>query len=224
MSSGQSQVQKVNFISGMSAIIAIIVTIYFSIVAEMPPDSASLQAPAGDFSAARALLHLQQIAKQPHPTGSEENKQVRAYLIQQLQALGLKPEIQSGMGFNKKWGAIAPVHNILVRLPGRVAGKALLLVAHYDSVPGGPGAADDGASVAAILETLRALSTAPPLQNELICLLTDGEELGLLGSELFVNESPLAKNVGLVLNFEFRGNSGPMLMFETSVGNGKLIE
>src|SRR4030095_8333053 len=35
---------------------------------------------------------------------------------------------------------------------------------------------------------------------------------------------PWMKDVGLVLNFEARGNSGPSLMFETSTGNGWLME
>ena len=105
---------------------------------------------------------------------------------------------------------------MLVRIPGRVLGKALLLAAHYDSTRDGPGAADDGASVAAILETLRALKSQPALQNDLICIFTDGEEAGLLGAEAFVAEHPWAKEIGLVLNFEYRGNRGPFFMFETS--------
>jgi hypothetical protein len=38
-----------------------------------------------------------------------------------------------------------------------------------------------------------------------------------------VDQHPWAREVGLVLNFEARGNSGPALMFETSSGNGRLI-
>jgi hypothetical protein len=111
-----------------------------------------------------------------------------------------------------------------VRISGKNPGKALLLSAHYDSVHTGPGAADDGASVAAILETLRVIKTHPPLQNDLICLFTDSEEAGLLGAQAFVEQRPWAKDIGLALNFEYRGNSGAFMMFETSLGNGKLIE
>jgi hypothetical protein len=111
-----------------------------------------------------------------------------------------------------------------VRISGKNPGKALLLSAHYDSVHTGPGAADDGASVAAILETLRAIKTHPPLQNDLICLFTDSEEAGLLGAQAFVEQHPWANDIGLALNFEYRGNSGAFMMFETSLGNGKLIE
>jgi hypothetical protein len=61
------------------------------------------------------------------------------------------------------------------------------------------------------------------LKNDIIFLFTDGEEVGLLGAKAFVDEHPWAKDVGLVLNFEARGSSGPSLMFETSNGNGWLI-
>jgi hypothetical protein len=45
-----------------------------------------------------------------------------------------------------------------------------MLVAHYDSVPRGPGASDDGHGVAVLLETLRALKSAAPLRNDVIFL------------------------------------------------------
>jgi hypothetical protein len=71
---------------------------------------------------------------------------------------------------------------------------------------------------------MRALKAGPPLKNDVICLLTDGEEVGLMGARAFVGEHPWARDVALVLNFEARGNGGPSLMFETSEGNGWLIE
>lgn len=100
----------------------------------------------------------------------------------------------------------------------------MVLTAHYDSAPSSPGAADDGASVAAILETLRALQSGPQLQNDLLIVLSDAEEAGLLGARYFAGQRTSTNDIGLVLNFEFRGNSGPFWMFETSPGNGKLIE
>ena len=53
-------------------------------------------------------------------------------------------------------------------------------------------------------------------------LFTDGEEAGEVGAEAFMR-SPLADKVGVLVNFETRGTSGPSLMFETSPGNGWLI-
>ena len=94
--------------------------------------------------------------------------------------------------------------------PGRDGQRqGALLMAHYDSVPNSPGASDDGAAVASLLETLRALRGGPRLKNDVIFLFTDGEEVALLGSKAFVEEHPWARDVGLVLNFEARGYTGP---------------
>lgn len=64
------------------------------------------------------------------------------------------------------------------------------LAAHYDSVAAGPGPSDDGAAVAAMLESVRALLTADRLRNDLVLLNTDGEEDGLLGAAAFAPKYP----------------------------------
>jgi Peptidase family M28 len=207
----------------MMAILVVIALVALGFQRLALPSPAGLTAAPEVFSAARAAVALRQIARQPHPTGTPENAQVRAYLLDALQELGLAPEVQTGVSLAQRDAALGLVHNIVVRLPGRVPGKALLLVAHYDSAPMSPGAADDGASVAAILETIRALKSGLPLQNELVILLTDGEEIALLGARLFLKEPRFAGNIGLVLNFENRGNRGPVWMFETGSGNAKVV-
>ena len=159
---------------------------------------------------------------------------MRAYVIDELKALGLEPEVQrprdaatavaeSGAVFNP-WRR--DVRNIVARWrgPGPAGKKALLLSAHYDSVSRGPGAGDDASGVAAILESIRALKTGPAPERDIIVLINDGEEAGLFGADVFAAEHPWAGDVGAVLNFEGRGNSGPSFMFETSEGNGWLIE
>jgi len=189
-----------------------------------PPALREAQAPAGQFSTTRALEHLKSIAREPHPVGTAQNAEVRAYLLSALKELGLDPQVQSSWSLSSEMRTAALVHNVIARLPGQQRGKALLLLAHYDSVPAGPGAADNGASVASILETIRVLKSGPPLANDVIVLFSDGEESGLLGSRAFAREHAWMKDIGLVLNFEFRGNSGPVWMFETSAGNGQLID
>jgi hypothetical protein len=117
------------------------------------------------------------------------------------------------------------VQNIIAELQGTNPGnKAVMLAAHYDSVPQSPGASDDGAGVATLLETLSAVRAGGGLKNDLVLVFTDGEELGLVGAQAFANENPLAKKVGVVLNFEARGSCGPVFMFETSEINGDLIK
>ncbi len=58
------------------------------------PDPAPASAPPTEFSSERALEHVRAIAQEPHPMGSPENAAVRDYLVKELRALGLKPEVQ----------------------------------------------------------------------------------------------------------------------------------
>ena len=99
------------------------------------------------------------------------------------------------------------VRNIVARWRGSgpAGKKALLLSAHYDSVARGPGAGDDASGVAAILESLRALKAGPAPERDVIILINDGEEVGLFGADVFADEHPWAKDVGVVLNFDARG-------------------
>ncbi|HEV8241007.1 MAG TPA: M20/M25/M40 family metallo-hydrolase [Thermoanaerobaculia bacterium] len=195
-----------------------------------PPRATGAGAPAGEFSAARAFAQLRPLAAAPHPQGSAEHDRVRDRLLLRLRELGLESEVQHATAANGRigleWKGATPagsVDNVVGRLPGTNHTRAVLLVAHYDSVPWGPGGSDDGAGVAAILETLRALRTGPPLRNDLVVLFSDGEEAGLLGAKAFVEGHRWARGVGVALNFEARGTGGPSLMFETSAGNGKLV-
>lgn len=191
-----------------------------------PPRSAGVEAPLSEFSAARALKDVELIATGPRPIGSSAHEDVRAALLRRLSDLGLDPQTQRSVAVNRLRNNViyaGTVENVVARLKGKEAKDALMLAAHYDSVPTGPGASDDAAGVATLLETARALKAGPPLRNDVIFLFTDGEETGLLGARAFVNEHPWAKDVKLAINFEARGNSGPSIMFETSPGNRALI-
>ncbi|MFQ4141704.1 M20/M25/M40 family metallo-hydrolase [Chlorogloeopsis sp. ULAP02] len=191
-----------------------------------PPAAVPINAPLVEFSSGRAMKHLEAIAQKPHPIGSPEQAIVGDYIFNQLTAMGLSPEVQQTTVVNPRWGTpfiAGTVHNIIAKIPGTDNTKAILIAAHYDSVPSSPGASDDGAAVAAMLETIRALKVSLPLRNDVIFLFTDGEEPGLLGAKGFVDEHRWARDVGLVFNFEARGNSGASIMFETSSENGWLI-
>jgi hypothetical protein len=204
----------------------IIFFVFFGIYKLNPPSTIATNADLRQFSAGRATEHLEIIAQKPHPIGSPENAKVRNYIVKTLSALGMSSQIQETTVANQRWGyplASGTVHNIITKLPGTNNTKAILIAAHHDSVINSPGASDDGAAVAAMLETIRALKSNSPLKNDVIFLFTDGEEVGLIGAKAFVDEHPWAKDVGLVLNFEARGNSGPSIMFETSDENGWVI-
>ena len=209
----------------MSALALVAILVLAGVFLQSPPAAVPDNAPADVFSSGRAMRHVQAIGRRPHPVGSAEHKVVRDYILKELTDLGLQPEVQEATAVTRSWNGnvAATVQNVVAKIAGTGGGKAVLLVAHYDSVPTGPGASDDGAGVAAVLESVRALKSGPPLKNDVIALLTDGEEVGLLGADAFVEEHPWAKNAGLVLNLDARGNSGPSLMFETSQDNGWLI-
>jgi hypothetical protein len=202
------------------ALLFVAICIVFAKRVSRPPVAVPASAPLTAFSAERAMKHVVAIAQRPHPIGSAEHDQVRNYLIAQLSNLGLDPQIQNATGVGTRYADAGRVQNILARMSGRQSGgPAVLLVAHYDSVEAGPGAADDGAGIAAILETVRALRAGAPLMHDIIVLFTDGEESDLLGAAAFVREHPWAKDSAMVLNFEARGTSGRSLMFETGPGN-----
>ncbi|MQL48562.1 M28 family peptidase [Photorhabdus khanii] len=100
-----------------------------------------------------------------------------------------------------------------------------VVIFNYDSVGTAPGAGDDGMAVASILQLMRDVAGRADLKNNIIFLLTDGEELGLFGAHYFIkmlNETEL-QSINLVLNFEARGNDGIPLLFETSEKNFDLI-
>jgi len=108
------------------------------------------------------------------------------------------------------------LYNIWVKLEAQGTDNGVLFMAHYDSVPDCPGAADDMVSVCALLEALREQS-GKPRANAMYFLFTDGEELGLLGANRFVSRHPeMRGRIELVVNFEARGNTGGLQMFESS--------
>ncbi|MDT8341635.1 MAG: M20/M25/M40 family metallo-hydrolase [Longimicrobiales bacterium] len=176
------------------------------------------------FASGRAMATVAEIARTPRPTGSPAHGQVRELLVTRLGELGLEPEVQTTtmVRATRETARAVTVRNVLARLPGTDAEAegAVLLTAHYDAVPGSPGAGDDATGVAVVLETVRALRAGGPLHNDVVVLLTDAEELGLVGARAFVAEHPWVRDVRVVLSVEMRGAGGPSIMFETGSENG----
>jgi len=204
----------------------ILLAIYLSFDTAMPTYKKDADQSLTTFSTDRALKHVQTISKQPHGVGFGAHETVKKYIIDQLTQLGLETTVQKGYT-DGDWGNFSKAENIIARIKGSQPGKAVLLLSHYDSSPHSSfGASDAGSGVATILEGVRSyLASGKTPKNDIIILITDAEELGLNGAELFVNNHPWAKEVGLVLNFEARGSGGPgIMLMETNRGNGKLIE
>ncbi len=215
-----------NKFSKITTLLLILLAIYWSFRSSMPTYRIDTKASENVFSTDRALAHVKKLSKEPHGVGFPAHAQVRSYIVAELEALGLETSIQEGYTAGD-WGNLSKAINILARIKGTEDGKALLLLSHYDSSPHSSlGASDAGSGVATILEGVRAyLTEKKQPKNDIIILITDAEELGLNGADLFVNNHPWAKDVGLVLNFEARGSGGPSYMLiETNRGNGKLIK
>jgi len=179
-------------------------------------------------------LHVAQIAQKPHPLGSAANREARDYIVGYFESLGLETEVQKTTVVyrhpTKPPGVttVGFVENIIARLPARsrpaeTAASDLVLMSHYDSRPLTPGAGDAASGTASIMEVARIMASGPAPAHDVVFLITDGEEMGLLGAQGFFRQHPAAKNVGLVLNLEARGSYGASFMFETSNNNSWLV-
>nr|WP_299487378.1 M28 family peptidase [uncultured Allomuricauda sp.] len=208
------------------AFLFLLLAVYWSYKSLLPSYKGDLDASPTTFSTDRALIHVKNLSKEPHAVGFPGHANVRSYIISELKKLGLEATLQEGYTAGD-WANLSKATNILARIKGSGNGKALLLLSHYDSSPHSSlGASDAGSGVATILEGIRVfLAKNKTPKNDIIILISDAEELGLNGADLFVNNHPWAKEVGLVLNFEARGSGGPSYMLiETNQGNGTLIK
>jgi hypothetical protein len=214
---------------------ALLIALSLAALSLRTPAPAPASTPAVAFSADRAMADVRQIARAPHPLGSPEHARVRAYLSARMTQLGLSPQVQTGalspaaLKRLERWNidpaaANHQVANLVGVLPGLDRSlPPILLMAHYDSVPGSPGAADDAAGVAAILESVRAVQARGPAPRDLVVLFTDAEELNLDGARVFFSEHPLRDRIGAVINLEARGGGGRAVMFETGEGDAETV-
>jgi len=206
------------------ALLLLVLSLVLAIRGFIPPAPLPLDAPAKDFSGLRAAEMLARLLgdETPHPVGSAANHAVRDRLLEMLTELGLEPDVQRAIGCSQRYPICANVENVVAEIPGETT-DALVLMAHYDSVPHAPGAADDGAGVVTLLESARALLTEPRRRNRILLVFTDAEEMGLLGAEAFFAEHPLVASVKAVINVEGSGSGGPSLLLRSSSSGGQLV-
>jgi len=212
---------------------ALALALLLAVLTLQVPSPVGADAPARDFSAARAMVDVREIAQRPHPVGSADHARVGALLLQRMAALGLQTSTQTGalspravQRLEREGGSANGIEltNLIGVLPGRDPRlPAVALMAHYDTVPDSAGAADDTAGVAAILEAVRAIRARGPADRTLVVILTDGEELNLDGARAFWGGHPLRDRIGAVVNLEARGGGGRAMMFETGRGNAETI-
>ncbi|MCA9138504.1 MAG: M28 family peptidase [Planctomycetales bacterium] len=203
------------------------------------PEPLGMSAPADRPSAARmrkTLIALLGNPPQVHTTGTESGEQFLQRLEDHIGDLGFQshrieiPWDPEGQMRHPK-GQVqflppdAVLKNLLVTVDGKSPDLAPILVAtHHDSCRWGPGAGDAGSAVVALIEHLRILSRDPPNRTTHY-LFTDGEEYGLLGAyALAAQETMPFRAPVFVLNFDARGTSGGVPMFETHSNNQAWVD
>lgn len=213
-------------LTGLLAFLLLIVAVWITFKFDQPTYHSGETIAETAFSTDRALEHVNEIGKKPHYVGSVAHSEVRNYIVDQLQKMGLEVQTQEGYNLDARGNLVIP-QNILARIEGSGNGDALVLMTHYDSAThSSRGASDAGSGIATILEGIRAfISKDTPHENDIVLLFTDAEELGLNGAALFVKDHPWAKDAKLALNFEARGSGGnSFMLLETNGSNSRLIK
>lgn len=166
--------------------------------------------------------------------GSPGRDSAAVYIARRFDEAGLEPAIQGECsagppcqpGFGQDFPVTSPIAlgtgvNVLALAPGSDparAGRAVIVGAHYDHVgriatlaldperPGiRPGADDNASGTAAMLELARRLALRPA-PHPVLFIAFDAEELGLIGSEHFIDHPALPlDSVVAMLNLDMVG-------------------
>lgn len=197
-------------VSSALLLLVLVITMVWGALSRGVTEPAGADAPAEVFSAARATAAAAPLVAEPRPIGTPSNDRAHENLTGQLTELGFEVRTHEAIGARAaaRYAAAGYNRNLVATRPGSDPTGTVLLATHIDSVPAAPGAADAGIGLAVILETVRALGP-DALRNDLVVLLVDGEENGLLGADAYVREESAALTEPVVvLNHEARGISG----------------
>ncbi|KAG7661634.1 uncharacterized protein J8A68_004903 [[Candida] subhashii] len=174
-------------------------------------------------------LDLQKIASHQHTYGSHANDKVHDYLEKRISLLTRrKPygeydndlDTENRILFNtgtvnSTTVAYYESNNVLARINGTdPALPALLLSAHYDSVPSSFGVTDDGMGIASLLGVLTYFTekSTPQPKRTIIFNFNNNEEFGLYGASAFLSH-PWSEQVKFFLNLEGTGAGGKAILF-----------
>lgn len=188
--------------------------------------AAACSRPVSPFSTVNARAHVDVLARDigSRPVGSRANARAREYLVGRLRAAGFEDvRVQIADARRPEVGTTTRVANIVAVKAG-ARREAIALVAHYDSVPDTPGAADDAFGAAVVIEAGRALAARPSPVYSLMVLLTDGEEANLMGAAAAAADRTIADRIAAYINVEAIGSGGPSQLFETGPTNGWIVD
>jgi len=147
-------------------------------------------------------------------TGTQSEERGANYIRDQLAAYGYETEIRPFA-----IDATTYSQNVVAEPPG--AKCRMVVGGHYDSVPAGPGANDNASGTATVIEIARVLA-ADGVFEDVCFALFGAEEIGLVGSAVYVSELT-PEEAGMIegmLNFDMLavGDSWPL------VGSREIID
>lgn len=150
-----------------------------------------------NFDSERAMDHIRHLSVElgPRVAGNEAEKEASEYIKGEFESLGFDVSTQE---FDIR-GDKTSQNVVAVKKPkGNESADIVYVTAHYDSVPGSPGANDNGSGTATLLELARIMKNTPT--NKEIRLIAFGaEEIGLVGAKYYVgqlSEEEIDRSVG----------------------------
>ncbi|CAH1181734.1 unnamed protein product [Phyllotreta striolata] len=194
------------------------------------------------FIAERAYNWLKTLTEiGPRPAGSYENEILAVNLLKSAieNIIGeanenhlIELDVQKVSGaFNLKFldgmtNVYRDLQNVVVKLGSKKRSPhSLLINCHFDSVVDSPGASDDGASCAVMLEILRVLSKSNKLlRHNIIFLFNGGEENFLPASHGFITQHKWAKEIRAFINLEACGAGGREVLFQAGPNHPWILE
>ncbi|XP_034106704.1 endoplasmic reticulum metallopeptidase 1 isoform X1 [Drosophila albomicans] len=192
------------------------------------------------FIAERAENNLQSlVALGPRVVGSRANELDTVSLLNTrmrtlraevgaLHDIEIDRQVASGSYIH--WEAVnmyQSIQNIVVKISpkGSNSSTYLLVNSHFDTVPAGPGAGDDGSMVATMMETIRVLSKSKQaLKHPVVFLFNGAEENPLQASHAFITQHKWAKNCKALINLDSAGNGGREILFQSGPNHPWLMK
>jgi hypothetical protein len=140
------------------------------------------------------------VAFGPRVTGSQAVDKAGDYIYEQFENMGL--DVRFHNWYN--WGYSGK--NVEATLHGTGSSDEIYIVCgHYDSVPGSPGADDNGSGTVAVMALANLMSKCA-FEKTVRFVTFDGEEQGLLGSEVYAQDAKNnGDNIVAVLNADMIG-------------------
>jgi Zn-dependent M28 family amino/carboxypeptidase len=103
------------------------------------------------------------------------------------------------------------VRNVIAQTKTGSTHNVVMVGAHLDGVKAGPGINDNGSGVAAVLETALQMGSSPPVRNAVRFGFWGAEEIGLVGSDKYIQTLDVnsLKDIALYLNFDMLASPNP---------------